>query len=168
VTCLNYLFPISCPSCPILAVLSRLSCPGCPVQAVLSRRPVLVYAVPADLSFLCILSSLSCSGCTCTLQYYPDHPVQQLCPSCLFLAVHCPGCPVSAVLYRRSCFGCPFWLSGPGCPVWAVLSGLSCPGCPVWAVLSGLSCPGCPVWAALSWLSCLNHCMSLHLLSAYY
>jgi hypothetical protein len=81
-SCLSYLVPdvLSCPSCPVPAVLSQLSCSSCPAQAILSTavlKPLLFPSSPvlsalpgsphqADLSdglVQKVLSWLSCLSC---------------------------------------------------------------------------------------------------------
>jgi hypothetical protein len=143
---------MSFPSCPVLAVLSRLSCPSSPVP----NSPVsavLTFLLCFGRTVLSVLSLPSCPRChVLTIVSCPDSHFPALRSG-----LSCPGSLILAVLSPLSCPGSP--VSCPGCIVLAVLSSLSPPGSLVSAVQSRLSCPGFPVLAVLSGcpvgLSCL-------------
>jgi hypothetical protein len=172
-TCLSWFQTcLSCPGCPVPAILFKLACPGhlvqfstdapvmswqschlCPFQAHLSKADLLDQPVETVLfQWSCprcpfsnttvVLSRLSCLSCPVLADMF--------WPSIL------PMFPILAVLYHLSSLAFLSLLRCPGFPFLAVLSWLSCPGCPVLAVLSWLSCPGSPVPAVLSPLSCTN------------
>jgi hypothetical protein len=127
---LSYPGWLSCPSCPVLAVIFW---PFCFVSSLYSTIPSVFSDFPVP-AFLFWLS----------------------CPSCLVPAVlpqlSYTSCPIPAVLSSLSCPGLPR-MTCPRCPMSTDLPWLShplsCPSCPVLVVLS------CPVLAVLSLLSCL-------------
>jgi hypothetical protein len=90
-TCEVVVYWLSCPGCPVPAVLSRLSCPCCPSSPVLTVLTSVSCADYRLLSVLAVLSRLSC----------PDCPVPTVL-SRLFYS----GCPAPAVL------SCPDILTG--------------------------------------------------------
>ncbi len=176
--------------------MSKLTCPCCPVSAVLSWLSCPVLAVRDT----AVLPRLSCFCCSVSRSYQSSHflavqssfPVLAVLSQLSSLAIllrlpyHCFSVP--AVLFKRSCLqlSCPpyhvltvmFWTSYLICPVpdslyCISLSRLSCPDCPVPTVLSQLSCPNCPVPTVLSQLSCpnchipavLHGCLALAVLS---
>ncbi len=119
--CPDCLIWLSCPVCPVLAIMSRLSYRSWPVPAILSQQscPGLSWRRSPSVALMSWL----------VLSFLP----RLTCPSCL---VFYPGCTILSVfLTFLSQFSCP------GFPVLAVLSRLSCPGCPVQGVLYQLSCP---------------------------
>ncbi len=127
---------MSCPSCLVRVVLSKMSCPGCS----LSTGTV----VP---SWLPYLSWMSCTRYLLSIAVVV--PSRLSCLSCSVLAAifwpFClcsyPDCTIPSVfLTFLSQFSCPHF------PVLAVLTGLSWPGCLVLAVLSKLSYTSCPAW----------------------
>jgi hypothetical protein len=138
------LFWISCPGCPVLAViyfLPWLSYSGSPVLAALSWQPCpdIVRAV---------LFCLSCSACPVC---FPVSLGLSRSDSTI-LAVPI-WLRVLAVLLRGPCYSCPllsFLLCLPYArfPILASLSG-NCPGSPVLATLSWQSCSACPILPVL-------------------
>ncbi len=140
---------LSCPGCPVFSILSRARS-----QARLSRPTRLSYPSQVPClwrSVLSILSSFFCPGL-----YYPDFSPLATLPwlSCPAMSALC--CPVWPVLSWLSCYGCPnpvvlFHMS-------CLLSLFSFPGftiptvfsgCPDPTVLSRLSCPSRPLSAFL-------------------
>ncbi len=144
---------ISCPGCPVVAVLPRLSCLSCVIPAVLICHvlAVLKSLYSYDCPVTVVLSQLSCPDCPVP----PASPVvlSPLSNHCCHILIAglsvCPGCPDSDVLSLLSCLLCQVLVvlsrltcrpTSPG-----NLSPLSFPGCPVFEVLSQLSSPTCPV-----------------------
>ncbi len=133
---------LTCPFCPVLAVLSLLSCPGRHIMAFLFSLSVQCdlfgRPIQTDLSKLSFPLShlLSCPKCPVLIVL-----TWKFCCSCLVLVVmvqlSLPCVHVLAVLYCL-CHG----LCGH---VVIILSYLFCPGCPVLDGLSQLSYTGRPV-----------------------
>jgi hypothetical protein len=146
----GYTVSLSCPSCPVLAVMLWQSCPMFPVLAVLTR--------PSYLAFLSRLSSPGCpvpaarpcysSSClSCPLPATLSTALRTLL-SWLVLFV-CPASPVYADLSGRTI---SIYLYG--CPVSVVPPQTSYPDCPFMVVPPPLSCPSCPLLAVIFWPSC--------------
>jgi hypothetical protein len=95
------LFQLSCPGCPVMAVLSWLSCHGCPPTVVLSQLPCPCCHLLAILSWL----------------FYPVSPLLLSCPGGPVLVFLSP-CPVLSLT------------SSPSGPVPSILLLLSCPRSP--------------------------------------
>jgi hypothetical protein len=123
----------SCPSSPILVVLSSLSCSGRPVLSVLSwlYYPDFFCGCPVS----AVLSKFSYPSCPALLLLFPYDTYS--CPQ-----LSCPCCLVVAVLP---------WLACSLCSVQADLSRLTCQ-----AALSLLNCPGRPVPVVRPQVSCTD------------
>jgi hypothetical protein len=162
---------MSCPRCPNL---TRLSCPGCPVPAVLFQVPCpghLVHCTPDTT----IMSWQPCHLCPFQVHLFRltcwAELLRMSCPDCFVPIVHSrmsgSGCLVQVTLSQRSSLSChscsiPDFLSYSSSPVLAVmfwpfclffLSWLYCPvflpDFPVTILLSRLSCLSCPVLVVL-------------------
>jgi hypothetical protein len=109
------------------------------------------------------LSLLSCHSCLMVVLSQLSCPVM-FRPGSAVLSCHVPtflkytsfhGCPVTIVLPRLSCLGCPVLTVLSCCLIPAVQSLVSGPDCPVLSI-----CPvpdvlsGCPVLTCMSLMSC--------------